>query len=115
MDVIPFEAAHAEQLLRLDVGAILAISSASVYADAQGRTLDEAEGVEDFPEFPVPIPESQATVQPGDEMYSTKKAKLERVLLENEQVPAAKRSWRGRPDAVVDAEAASGRHEQGRA
>ena len=89
MDVIPFEAAHAEQLLSLDVGAILAISSASVYADAQGRTLDEAEGVEDFPEFPVPIPESQATVQPGDETYSTKKAKLERVLLENEQVPAA--------------------------
>jgi len=89
VDVIPFEAAHAEQLLALDVGAIVAISSASVYADEQGRTLDEAQGVDDFPEFPVPIPESQPTVEPGEETYSTKKAKLERILLENDRVPAA--------------------------
>jgi nucleoside-diphosphate-sugar epimerase len=89
VDVIPFEAAHAEQLLRLDVGAIVAISSASVYADEQGRTLDEAQGAEDFPEFPVPIPESQPTVEPSDETYSTKKVKLERILLENGRVPAA--------------------------
>jgi nucleoside-diphosphate-sugar epimerase len=89
VDVIPFEATHAEQLLGLDVGAIVAISSASVYADEQGRTLDEAQGVDDFPEFPVPIPESQPTVEPGDETYSTKKAKLERILLENGRVPAA--------------------------
>jgi nucleoside-diphosphate-sugar epimerase len=89
VDVIPFEAAHAEQLVRLDVGAIVAISSASVYADEQGRTLDEAQGVDDFPEFPVPIPESQPTVEPSDETYSTKKVKLERVLLENGRVPAA--------------------------
>jgi nucleoside-diphosphate-sugar epimerase len=88
VDVIPFEAAHAEQLLRLDVGAIVVISSASVYADEQGRTLDEAQGVDDFPEFPVPIPESQTTVEPGDETYSTKKVKLERILLENGRVPA---------------------------
>ena len=89
VDVIPFEVAHAEQLLALDVGAVVAISSASVYADEQGRTLDEAQGVDDFPEFPVPIPETQPTVEPGDETYSTKKAKLERILLENERVPAA--------------------------
>jgi nucleoside-diphosphate-sugar epimerase len=88
VDVIPFEAAHAEQLLRLDVGAIVAISSASVYADEQGRTLDEAQGVDDFPEFPVPIPESQTLVPPGDDTYSTKKAKLEGILLENDRVPA---------------------------
>jgi nucleoside-diphosphate-sugar epimerase len=87
--VIPFEAAHAEQLLDLDVGAIVAISSASVYADAQGRTLDEAQGVDDFPEFPVPIPETQFTVEPGDATYSTKKARLEQILLENGRVPAA--------------------------
>jgi nucleoside-diphosphate-sugar epimerase len=76
-------------VLALDVGAIVAISSASVYADEQGRTLDEAQGVEDFPEFPVPIPEAQATVEPADETYSTKKAKLERILLENGRIPAA--------------------------
>jgi nucleoside-diphosphate-sugar epimerase len=89
VDVIPFEGAHAEQLLRLDVGALIAISSASVYADEQGRTLDEARGVDDFPDFPVPIPETQPTVEPGDDTYSTKKAKLERILLENGRVPAA--------------------------
>ena len=43
VDVIPFEARHAEQLLACDVGAVVAISSASVYADEEGRTLDEAE------------------------------------------------------------------------
>jgi nucleoside-diphosphate-sugar epimerase len=89
VDVIPFEAAHAKQLLGLDTGALIAISSASVYADDQGRTLDEAEGVDDFPELPVPIPETQATVEPGDGTYSTKKVALERILLENGEVPAA--------------------------
>jgi nucleoside-diphosphate-sugar epimerase len=88
VDVIPFEAAHAEQLLALDAGALIAISSASVYADSEGRTLDEAQGVDDFPEFPVPIPETQPTVEPGDDTYSTKKAKLEHLLLENGRVPA---------------------------
>jgi nucleoside-diphosphate-sugar epimerase len=88
VDVIPFEAAHAEQLLGLDAGALIAISSASVYADSEGRTLDEAQGVDDFPNFPVPIPETQPTVEPGDDTYSRKKAKLERVLLENGRVPA---------------------------
>jgi nucleoside-diphosphate-sugar epimerase len=87
--VIPFEVAHAEQLLALDVGAIVAISSASVYADEQGRTLDEAQGEDDFPVFPVPIPETQPTVEPADDTYSTKKAKLERILLENDRVRAA--------------------------
>ncbi|MFL5981793.1 MAG: NAD-dependent epimerase/dehydratase family protein [Gaiellaceae bacterium] len=89
VDVIPFEAAHAEQLLARDVGAIVAISSASVYADDSGRTLDEAETAELFPELPVPIPETQPTVAPGDATYSTKKVALERALLENEHVPAA--------------------------
>ena len=89
VDVIPFEAAHAEQLLALDVGAVVAISSASVYADDQGRTLDEAQGVDDFPEFANPIPESHATVEPGDATYSTKKAAIEQMLLENDRTPAA--------------------------
>jgi len=88
VDVVPFEADHAEQLLARDVGAIVAISSASVYADDQGRTLDEATGVDDFPELPVPIPETQRTVDPGDATYSTKKVQVERRLLENERTPA---------------------------
>jgi nucleoside-diphosphate-sugar epimerase len=88
IDVIPFEAVHAEQLLERDVGAVVAVSSASVYADEQGRTLDEAEGIDDFPDLPVPIPETQVTVSPGDATYSTKKVAIERRLLENDRVPA---------------------------
>jgi nucleoside-diphosphate-sugar epimerase len=88
VDVVPFELAHAEQLLELDVGGIVAISSASVYADDEGRTLDEAQAADDFPEFPGPIPETQPTVEPGDATYSTKKAALELRLLENDRIPA---------------------------
>ncbi len=89
VDVIPFTPEHAEQLLARDVGAVVAISSASVYADDAGRTLDEATGVEDFPALPVPIPETQRTVEPGDATYSTKKVQIERRLLENARTPAA--------------------------
>jgi nucleoside-diphosphate-sugar epimerase len=89
VDVIPFDASHAKQLLELDAGGLVAISSASVYADDQGRTLDEAQGIEDFPDLPLPVPETQRTVEPGDATYSTKKVQLERALLEQESVPAA--------------------------
>jgi hypothetical protein len=89
VDVIPFDATHAKQLLELDAGALVAISSASVYADDQGRTLDEAQGVDDFPDLPGPIPETQRTVEPGDTTYSTKKVQLEQKLLEQDSVPAA--------------------------
>jgi nucleoside-diphosphate-sugar epimerase len=89
VDVIPFERDHAEQLLEREVGAVVAISSASVYADDSGRTLDEAEGEDDFPSFPVPIPETQPTVDAGSATYSTKKVAVERALLEDERTPAA--------------------------
>jgi nucleoside-diphosphate-sugar epimerase len=89
IDVIPFEAAHAQQLLELDTGALIAISSASVYADDAGLSLDEAQSAKDFPDYPVPIPETQRTVDPADTTYSPKKAKIERLLLDNDRTPAA--------------------------
>jgi nucleoside-diphosphate-sugar epimerase len=84
IDVIAFTAAHAEQVNALvgRVGSVVAISSASVYADEQGRTLDEATGVDSFPELPVPIPESQRTVDPGEGSYSTRKVAIEQALLD---------------------------------
>lgn len=88
VDVVPFEVEHADQLLELDVGHVVAISSASVYADDAGRTLDEAETPDEFPEFDGPIPETQRLVEPGDKTYSTKKVALERRLLENGRIPA---------------------------
>jgi hypothetical protein len=54
------------------VGALVVVSSASVYRDAAGRTLDEA-AASGFPELPVPIPETQPTVEPGAATYSTRK------------------------------------------
>ena len=87
VDVVPFEVRHAEQLLAADAGAVVAISSASVYTDDVGRTFDEAREPPDFPDLPVPIPESQPTVEPGDATYSTKKRALEDTLLENARVP----------------------------
>jgi nucleoside-diphosphate-sugar epimerase len=90
VDVIPFSPGDAEQLLALAerVGALIAISSASVYTDEEGRSLDEATGPDDLPRLPVPIPESQPTLPPGDATYSTGKAAIERALLERSLVPA---------------------------
>lgn len=90
VDVIPYTADDARQLAALAgrIGSLIAISSASVYTDAEGRTLDEATGEDDFPQLPVPIPERQRTVQPGDGTYSTRKAAVERTLLEADGVRA---------------------------
>ena len=90
VDVVPFRREDAEQLLALKsrVGSLIAISSAAVYADAKGRTLDEATDLESFPELPVPISERQATVAPGDETYATRKAAIERALLGQRTIPA---------------------------
>jgi len=81
VDTVAFTRAHGEQLNGLDglVGSLVVISSASVYTDDDGRTLDE-EG--DFPQVPVPMSETQRTVEPGEETYSTRKVALEQALLE---------------------------------
>jgi nucleoside-diphosphate-sugar epimerase len=68
--------------LRGRLGSLVVISSASVYADEEGRTLDEAESLDTFPRLPLPVPETQRTVQPSDATYSTRKAAIERALLD---------------------------------
>ena len=90
VDVVAFDDRHAEQLLGLAgrVGSLIVISSASVYADEAGRSLDEAEGEASFPHLPVPIPETQRTVEPGPATYSTRKVALERALLEQDAIAA---------------------------
>lgn len=90
IDVIPYKKADAQQLIdHTDlVGGIVAISSASVYADDDGRTLDGVTSPDDFPRMPVPIAESQSRAEPGDGSYSTRKAAIEDVLLGQDAVPA---------------------------
>jgi nucleoside-diphosphate-sugar epimerase len=80
LDTVAFTREHGEQLNALAglVGSVVVISSASVYADDEGRALD---GEGEPPELPVPIPESQRTAEPGDSTYSTRKAELEQTLL----------------------------------
>lgn len=88
IDTVAYDETHARQLLDVQnaIGALLVISSASVYRDDTGRTLDEARQ-NGFPEFARPIMESQATVEPGPATYSTRKVALERALLDRATRP----------------------------
>jgi nucleoside-diphosphate-sugar epimerase len=89
IDAVAYGPQHARQLLDVqrDLGSLIVISSSSVYRDEKGRTLDEAAQT-GFPELPVPITESQTTVEPSSRTYSTRKAALEQVLLDRASVPA---------------------------
>jgi nucleoside-diphosphate-sugar epimerase len=88
VDVTAYHATHGRQLLSVQdrIGALVVISSSSIYRDAAGRTLDEA-ARGGFPELPDPIHESQPTVAPGEETYSTRKVALENLLLDKALVP----------------------------
>ena len=88
VDAVAYGPEHAGQLLEVqdDVGALVVISSASVYRDDAGRTLDEASET-GFPVLPEPMREDQPTVEPGPATYSTRKVALERVLLDRAKVP----------------------------
>jgi nucleoside-diphosphate-sugar epimerase len=60
-------------------GAIVVVSSCSVYADDKGRSLDEA-SITGFPEFAAPMTEDTATVPPSSETYSTRKVAMENIF-----------------------------------
>ena len=80
-DSVAMRREHGEQLNGLDglVGSLVVISTASVYADDEGRAFDGEGG--EAPRLPVPILETQRTAEPGDATYSTQKAELEQTLL----------------------------------
>lgn len=61
-----------------DVGQFCVISTASVYADAEGRSLESC-GATGFPRFPRMIVEAQATVAAG-EGYSAGKVAMEQAF-----------------------------------
>ena len=88
IDTIGFNRTDADLLLPLapQIGQLITISSASVYADAAGRSLDEAR-TGGFPEFDAPIIETQATVPPGDDTYPTRKVAMEQQLLDVMRCP----------------------------
>ena len=88
IDAIAFHPDHARQLIEVqhNVGTFVVISSSSVYRDPLGKTLDEA-SQNGFPDLPVPIPETQPTVDPGPATYSTRKIALERTLFDEAARP----------------------------
>jgi nucleoside-diphosphate-sugar epimerase len=87
VDVVPYHAEDASQVLRLEgrVGTIVVVSSASVYADNEGRPLLEGPHESDRP---VPFRESQPTVAPDEQSYSGQKAAIEGLLLRQTKIPA---------------------------
>jgi nucleoside-diphosphate-sugar epimerase len=91
VDVISFKLDHARQLAGLGdrVGGAVVLSTLSVYSDAGGRSLDTAEDDATFPDWPVPVPESQPTLPPGDERYSEQKAAVEQFLRDEAPWPVA--------------------------
>jgi nucleoside-diphosphate-sugar epimerase len=88
VDTTAYDQNHASQLIAVQngIGRLVIISSASVYRDGSGRTLDEAMQT-GFPELPHLIPETHPTVDPGPGTYSTRKVALERHLLDRAAAP----------------------------
>lgn len=89
LDCVCYDDEQAQQLVRVGdrIGGLVVLSSLSVYADEQGRSLDEALTPDEFPDLPVPVDEEQPTVPPGPATYSTRKAAMERRLLGQHRVP----------------------------
>ncbi|MFD7288658.1 NAD-dependent epimerase/dehydratase family protein [Streptomyces sp. NPDC059863] len=83
VDMVAFGRTHARQLTGLAgrIGSAVVLSSGSVYEDDRGRGFDTQDRPDGGPRYPVPIPETQRTVAPGEATYSTRKVLLERELL----------------------------------
>ncbi|WNF25798.1 NAD-dependent epimerase/dehydratase family protein [Streptomyces sp. C11-1] len=83
VNMVAFDGAHARQLTGLAgrIGSAVVISSGAVYEDDRGRNFDTQAEPDGFPRYPVPLPETQRTVAPGDASYGTRKVLLERELL----------------------------------
>ena len=84
IDAVAFNETDAGSLLEIQdmVKHFVVISSASVYRDDRGRTLDEAKTEGEVPQMLVPICETQPTIAPGPATYSTRKVALERTMLD---------------------------------
>jgi nucleoside-diphosphate-sugar epimerase len=81
VDVVPFTTDDARQVNALAglVGSVVAVSTAGVYTDEAGRSLDTQ--ADAFPQFPSPIRERQPTVTASDETYHTRKVAMEHTLM----------------------------------
>ncbi|MCG7529093.1 NAD(P)H-binding protein [Streptomyces sp. OfavH-34-F] len=83
VDLVAYGRTHARQLTGLAdrIGSAVVVSSGAVYADERGRSFDTQGEPDGAPRYPLPIPESLSTVEPGDDTYATRKIRLECDLL----------------------------------
>ena len=90
IDTMAFNGADADQLLGLAgrYGQLAVISTASVYEDDAGRSLETADTL-GLPRFAAPRPEQSRTVAPSPESYSSAKMALESRLREASTRPVA--------------------------
>lgn len=81
VDATAYDVGDAGDLIRASTraGALVVMSSSSVYADSHGRSLDEASSG-GFPDFQGPMTEDTPIVKPGPETYSTRKVAMELAL-----------------------------------
>lgn len=90
LDVVAFTPEHAHQLTRLagDVGSLVVISTGAVYAGRNGGSGEPA-AEDNLPEYPVPISEDWATLAGDGPDYGSRKAAMERVLLDEPGLPVS--------------------------
>ncbi len=91
VDTVAFTPEHGAQYARLagELGSLVVISTGAVYQGSNGTTSETASGDEEFPEYPVPIPEDWQTLPGGGQDYGSRKADLERVLLDTPDLPVS--------------------------
>jgi nucleoside-diphosphate-sugar epimerase len=91
LDTVAYEPRHADQLAQLagDVGSLVVISTGSVYLGRSGGYLDVTTGPDDFPDYPLPLRESDPIVDNAERTYSPLKAAMERRLLEVDDLPVS--------------------------
>ena len=90
LDTVAYDTGHAEQLAGLagDVGSLVVISTGSVYLGRDGTYLDVATD-DSFPTFPVPLSETDPTIDNAEQTYSPLKAAMERRLLATPDLPVS--------------------------
>ena len=91
LDTVAYEPKHADQLAALagEVGSLVVISTGSVYTGREGGYLDIVTGPDDFPDYPLPLRETDPTVDNAERTYSPLKAAMERRLLAVEGLPVS--------------------------
>ena len=78
LDTIAFDEGDVARYEPDRIGRLITISSASVYVDYGGRSLEKSAD-NGYPDFGFGVTEEQVTVPPGPQSYSTRKIRMERA------------------------------------